>query len=380
LGSEFTYRGYEEGDEEGIVPLLVEAFNGWPKIDCPCSPMDHWKWKYLDNPYGMELSSVALDGDKIIGAGCQYPTRIKIGDEWLMGAYAADLAVHQGYRNRGVSKRLVEQNVVQLLGNKINYVYFVTSNPYLVRSYTEDYPEFPYKIANMVRIRDLGKHLKYLPVKRPYLIKIGYQILKNFNILRKNLSKRHPGITFEFKTETFRSTSPVLGARLDKLLADNSGFKFILDKGGEFLRWRFLDPRSGGYLLISHDGENGSGYVVVAVNRIIRDYPIGYIVDILATPGRTDIVNNLIRKALRFLDGLEINTVSCLITKNHPYEGVLKHHGFLDSRVRLYLFTLFYESESVVAGLSGNYSPREVHFTYAGIDSLPAQTPEYAFN
>ena len=380
MGSEFSYRGYIAGDEEEIVPLLVEAFNGWPKMDCGCSSMDHWKWKYLDTPLRMELSSVALHGEKIVGAGCQYPTKIKIGDEWLMGAYAADLAVYKKYRNRGISKKLVEQNVLQLLRNKIRHVYFVTSNPYLIKSYMEDYPEFPYKIANMVRIRDIGKHLKHLPVKRPNLIKIGYQILKNFNTVKNYLQQKHPETSSKFKPKSIHSLTHEFSSMLDKLIADNSRYKFILDKSSQFLRWRFLDPRSGSYLIFCHCDENGSGYIVVGVNRILKDYPIGYIVDILATPGKTIIVNNLIKKALEYFNGLNINTVSCLITKNHPYEEVLKEHGFLDSRVRLFLFTLEYENKSVVAGLSGNYSPGEVHFTYAGIDSLPAQTPDYAFN
>lgn len=373
--SGFTYRGYEAGDEHSIVPLLVEAFNGWPKIDLSCSPLEHWKWKYLDNPFSMSLSSVALHGDKIVGVACQFPTKMKIGEKWLMGAYAADLGVYKHFRNRGISKKLVKQNIIQLQKNKINKVYFVTSNPYLIQSYTRDYEhsQFPYRIANMIRIRDINKHLKHLPVKRPSLIKIGYQILKNYYGVKKLIQEKYS------ENSATNMVDNELSSTLNKVMKENSHYKFILDKSSKFLQWRFSDQRAGSYSINYYNDEAGSGYIVVGVNRINRNYPVGYIVDLLATPKRNNIVNYLVKKTLEYLDGLNINTVSCLITKNHPYEKVLNRHGFLDSRVKLHLFMITYKNNIEKTDLIVNYSPKEIHFTYAGIDSLPAETPEYAF-
>lgn len=45
----FIAKEYQPGDEEGIVELLEIVFDGWPHFDLPCSRVDHWKWKFLDN-------------------------------------------------------------------------------------------------------------------------------------------------------------------------------------------------------------------------------------------------------------------------------------------------------------------------------------------
>jgi hypothetical protein len=45
----YSVRLYEPGDEEGIIEVLKTSYNEWRDAE---SPLDHWKWKYLDNPLG----------------------------------------------------------------------------------------------------------------------------------------------------------------------------------------------------------------------------------------------------------------------------------------------------------------------------------------
>jgi len=46
----FIVRPYCSGDEEKLVQLLQLVFNGWPRFDINCTSLDHWKWKYENNP------------------------------------------------------------------------------------------------------------------------------------------------------------------------------------------------------------------------------------------------------------------------------------------------------------------------------------------
>lgn len=372
MGEGIRYRGYTPRDELEMVPLLKDSFDGWPKINIQQTSLEHWRWKYLDNPYHMRLSSVALRGEKMVGVSGQYPLKIKVGHEWVMGAYCADLGVDKRYRNLGVARKLVEQNVIQLQKNNISIAYFVTSNPHLIKSYSRDYDEFPYKIANMVRIRDIDRQLENMPLKGPNLVKLGYRILNHYEKAKRIFQVKYPKI--DVKTCNCNEFMLVL----DNLLSVNSRYKFMLDKSREFMRWRFMDPRAGNYIVFHSKTGHGMGYIVIGINSVIESYPIGYIVDVLATPKRTDIVNGLIGKAVEHFNELDINTVSCLITKKHPYEKVLNRHGFIDSKVKIHLFTYVDQSDRLAPIM--NHPPEEIHFTYAGLDTLPVEIPEYALS
>ncbi len=46
-----------------VVELLTNTFGRWPDRDLGCSPLDHYNWKYIENPYRMRNIVVAeIDG------------------------------------------------------------------------------------------------------------------------------------------------------------------------------------------------------------------------------------------------------------------------------------------------------------------------------
>ena len=64
------------------------------------------------------------------------------------------------------------------------------------------------------------------------------------------------------------------------------------------------------------------GYSVLKINRLREDYPIGYIVDLLALPDRLEVARVLISDAVRYFDERNINIVNCLTVKGHPYTSL----------------------------------------------------------
>ena len=80
----FTIRAYEPGDEASILDLFARAFH---------HPRDlaHWRWKYLDAPYGNLRISVAVDADgRVVAHYAGYPVhfhRVLTGARETFTAY-----------------------------------------------------------------------------------------------------------------------------------------------------------------------------------------------------------------------------------------------------------------------------------------------------
>lgn len=112
------------------------------------------------------------------------------------------------------------------------------------------------------------------------------------------------------------------------------------------------------------------GYMVLTINRYRPEYPVGFIVDLLTLPDRSDAANALVDDAILYFDENDVNIVNYMVVKGHLYEKILKRHGFLDSRIKIYLFYLASGMEDEIDELERSPSS-EVHFSYGDIDSLP---------
>jgi hypothetical protein len=148
----------------------------------------------------------------------------------------------------------------------------------------------------------------------------------------------------------------------------------MVNNNREYLNWRFCDPRAGPYrIFLAWDDGGLVGYVVSRVNRFIEDYPIGYIVDLLALPGERGAIEFLLESALAKIDQQGINIVLSMIPKGHRYEAYYAGQGFVDSRKNLHLYTSLNQwgEEFKLKSLS----PDEVHFNFGSIDSLPVSYP-----
>jgi hypothetical protein len=105
-------------------------------------------------------------------------------------------------------------------------------------------------------------------------------------------------------------------------------FDFIQLRDREYLNWRFCDARAGTFAarLAEEDGEV-LGFCVVKASS-----GRGYIADLLALPGRTDVVGSLIGDAIRLVRDAGGYGLDCWMTKRHAYTAILREHGFIDRR------------------------------------------------
>lgn len=138
------------------------------------------------------------------------------------------------------------------------------------------------------------------------------------------------------------------------------------------MNWRYFDPRAGDYrVMYALEGEKLIGYSVLRVNRFVAGYPIGYVVDLLALPGRLDVVDSLLADAEQYFSMEDVNIVLSALFSNHPYKPVFNKHGFLDSRVNLTLFYNYNDEKRRDEILAKTEEAKRVHFMYGDIDSLP---------
>ena len=373
MNKDFTIRSYRPGDEKEIVPLLELVFDGWPKIDLYCAPLDYWKWKFEGNPIRKRFITVAESEDEIIGCLHVIPLRIKIGENVYLCSTAVDFAVHPDFRGIGVSREIGHLSEERRREAGIELDYHITGNPILIRSFSKRKPKFPYNIVNLVRIKDISKQLEAMPLNNAWLMKLGFHTTKLFNNFR-NAIKGAPK-----NNDLNISEVDSFSERIDEFGKDiSSHYKFIVERYQEYLNWRYCDPLAGDFIVKQvEENDRILGYSVCRINRYRQDYPIGYIVDLLTLPDRLDAADALASDAARYFDEKGINIINYQVVKGHPLETILKRYGFLDSRIKLHLFYTLTSKEDILSKLDQRYT-KKVYLSWGDHYVLPASIPSYA--
>jgi predicted N-acetyltransferase YhbS len=363
----YVTRPYRPGDEEQIVQLLKRVFHDWPIYDFQGTAIDHWRWKYSDFPINHNMTIVAESDGKIIGTQHGIFLRIKIGNKRFISRKGADAAVHPDYRRMGVYRSIVRLIQKMLEDCDYHISYWLTSNPILLKMKWEgsEARPFPHPIVYLVRIHDIDKHLQHNENDRPnFVLKYGY-------FGAKALSKLEPQKTIKEHSEFKITDITRFGVEINRFWEQvKDGYDFMVEKTMDYLNWRYCDPRGGVYkVLLAKDEGQVIGFIVSKVNRYREEYPVGYIMEVLALPDRSDVVFALIENVVTRFDSMGVNVVHAQIVKGHPYEALLKRHGFVDARKKSFL------SYSPVAlgdelGRFANASPHRLHYQYGESDSI----------
>ena len=374
MNSKFDIRPYRKGDEEGIVQLLQLVFNGWPHLDLRCTAMDHWKWKYESDHIRRPYISVAVSDEEIIGCHHSIPFWVKIGDKIRLCTSSFDYAVHPDFRKMGISTKMGTDLSLEWRRKEGVYLdYHITGNPILIRSFSKSKPRFPYKITNLVWIEDFKKQLQAMPVENPWKVRLGYVTLKLINNLKKSFTVSHnSGQDVDIiEIDEFDN-------RIDDFWAETSDFhNFIVVRNRGFLNWRYCDPRGGKFIVKQAvEKEKVLGYVVAYINYYRKNYPIGYIVDLLTLPHRIDVAKILVDKVLSYFVDNGVNIVNYQVVNGHPYQKILNNYGFLNSRIEINMFYNPIVANGELIELERD-KPERTHISWGDHDVLPVTIPRY---
>ena len=375
----FTVRYYQDGDEDQLVPLLVLIFEDWPRFDLRCTKKEHWKWKLKDTPTNIESVVVAeTDEGKIIGISQGIFKWTKIGDEVLLTRKATEVAVHPDYRRRGVNSSIAELKDEKISEMRAVVNMNMTSNPIIInrnkrRSDEDKMPEFPKPIKQLVKIEKMGRYLKYLSKDkehsriRRFSIFTGYSVLSLINTVRYLFSSK-PILENDFSVLEIEKFDSRIDVFWEKIKDD---YDFIDEQTSKYLNWRFCDLRGGNYKVwvASDKGENILGYIVVRINRIDPEHPIGYIIETLSVSEREDVVNAMVKRALNFFEDESVDAIYYTIVGGHPYQKIMEMYGFIDSRREPYVYYRVHnENENVERFV--NAEPHRLNYQFGEFDSI----------
>jgi len=366
MKNKYIKRKYSPGDEEEIVHLLQIGFNGWPQFDLSCSSLDHWRWKYLDNPTNVKIINLTKNKNRIIACQHGLCRKVKIGEESFLCSSFCDHTVHPDFRRQGISEELVKINIRQSKEIGVQFIYFDTAHPTLIKRHSKTDSRFPHPIIRLGRILDITKHLRIGPQRNSFLIKLGFHTSKLVNKLRKT-TNRFESLSQDLHISEISNFDDNIDIFWDKI---RTYYSFIVERNKKYLNWRYCNHRSGDYLIrqVEDDGQL-LGYSVLRINRYHNEYPVGFIVDLLAIPQRLDIADTLVADAVNYFDENDINAIFCLVVKNHPYERIFKKYSFLEGRKKP---NIFYNALKLKAKLSDlrMASASKVHFSYGDRDSI----------
>ena len=183
LSKNYFHRSYSIGDEEEIVELLKLVFDGWPHFDLSCSPLEHWRWKFEDNPLKIILITLGICDEKIVGCYHSVPLRLKIGDIVILANAGADLAVHPDFRGIGIAKKMRELRKELMIKRGVNFEMGITLNPIWIESLSKIRNTFPYNLIEFIRIQDIDLHLQMRQRKHVWPKKFLLRLVKQFNKL-----------------------------------------------------------------------------------------------------------------------------------------------------------------------------------------------------
>ena len=364
-------RKYREGDEENIVNLLQLVFKDWPTLDISCSPLEYWRWKHQTGT-NKNFVTVAEHENQIIGCHHAIEVTIQVNNKALPCTTTCDFAVHPDYRKKGISQKM-GYNYSRPWRTKEGMVfdYFIVGNPILVKSFSKTRPKFPIKIINMTNIRDINLHTQKNPRKNNTLLRNGYKILCNINNIKNKLTKPTKPYKYEItETHTFPEHMNTFWE------ATSHYYDFIIKRDTEVLNHRYCDPRNrASKIFIAKNKDEIQGYAVLRINRYNPDYPVGYIVDLLARPDQNHAIGALVSKSMEYFNENEINIVNCQIPRKHEYTGILSKLGFIDSRVSLYIF--YVPSNEGMILHKQLPEDAKVYLSWGDHDVLPAFKPKY---
>ncbi|MBM4237217.1 MAG: hypothetical protein FJ151_01890 [Euryarchaeota archaeon] len=319
-------RGYREGDEEEIVQLL-DRILGWPAFDIPVSKIDHWRWKYAENPIGYKLIGLVKDDRGVICHSAGVPMRIKVGRGTYLCTDGVDVCWDPA---RARPERIFDAiNEKQKLKAKypidFDYVFPVEDmRDALMKEF--GYVDLGLPLHSYLRVLDPGKFFE--ENAEGVLKRSAYRAyVTTQNGLHASRRRSAKGIGL-------READSIGPEMTDLFVKASEAFDIIVVRDQEHLNWRYRDERAGRFrILIAEKEGKAIGYAVLKFEGK-GGHGICCIADMLVLPGRPNVAASLVKGAVSFAEENDAISIYCGILKGHPYIRALEGAGFVRSRWR----------------------------------------------
>jgi GNAT superfamily N-acetyltransferase len=252
-------RGYRPGDEAQILVLFRRVFG----IE---RSLQHWRWKFADNPVGQELSLAWTKGGELVGQFAGLPVRAVAESESFILTQGIDNMVDPAYQGKGVFAALVRHFIES---------YLPPGRPVLFYGY------------NLARKHEIDKRVFRMELVHPVLA-------LRFDLTQNEARRVSPAAG---GAAGVRRRLGALGVRVERVarfdatadelwLRSRTGLACAAVRDAAYLNWRYADCPDVEYALLCVRGRFSRRLRGVAVLRMgWFDEPIAALVDWLVPPG-----------------------------------------------------------------------------------------------
>jgi hypothetical protein len=285
VGDAYTLERLRPAQREGALRLLRACFPGWPSKHA-VDPAAHLAWKMSTSPDIANHHIVALAAGEVVGLRIGMAQVANVYGQTVLLHQGTDSAVHPAHRGHGLMGKIRALQLeiarrdfdLQLMGQ--------TLNPAMVTLRTR---QGYHKFANRVEV---------------FRYRSG-----------NTVGRRHVPI----------SSLPRFDERVDELWrAASPQFDLAIARTAGYLNWRYCDPRGGDFTVRATE-EHGqlTGFAALCVRG-----KNGYVADLLALPGRDDVLVSLLTDACANLVIAGALRIDCWTAQRHPYRAALLAAGF----------------------------------------------------
>jgi hypothetical protein len=324
-----TVRTAREGEEPEMVELLLRAFHRWPAFPIEVPAVEHLRWKMRSDPISPQHQWVGEVEGRIAGIILRVVLRIRVKGRDRLSRQGVDAAVDPRFEDQRLYTAIVDQVRESPADSVFDFRISYSSNTKIRhRSARRGFKalanpiqvlEKPYRARGIVarrRRRHGGRLPAPLAVAR---IELGRAVNRLLHPPYGRRARRGWSIT------TLERFDERMGGLFDQAARP---FDFIVVRSTDYLNWRYCDPAAGRFTVRVAEQEGRLlGYLVLKIAE-----GEGSIADLLALPGRSDVVRSLIEDALCIFREAGVELVTCWMISRHPYNGVLRRYGFFDSR------------------------------------------------
>jgi hypothetical protein len=363
---------------ERSLEILRAAFGRWPsayRLGVP--DVEHLRWKIegaADRPSHVAFAEI---GGRIVTVTIHQPARLLVRGQPRVARYGTEGATHPDFQGRGIySKRrdhsrahwdhlydltfavthnakmlhMLEKQGFTAMQNSLR----VLLRPYDARRLSE---------ASARRRRGLARILRYSPAgvlrtARLLLYAPARALSTAQRLLHPRRAPAAPSWSLR-ETRTFDERADAFGRRAAE------AFDLIQLRDRRFLNWRYFDPRTpNATVWVAEEDGQLLGYVAYRTEG-----SEGYLIDLLALPGRLDVAHSLAAHAERALRESGVMVARCWIVRRHPYVPVLHACGFIPSGYQVgFGYHALRMPESELGFMSK--ADARIHLTLADLDMV----------
>ena len=354
-GSRLEVTGYCSGDEEAINALYNETFRTSRSLDL-------WRWKFQQIPLNhlVVIRSLKRDGE-IVGHGASIPACFKLGAREVLAGHMVDFGRRPSVRfdmslyrlNRALERNLRET----WIGQGMAFVYgFPNDKAY----------RFHKRIAGARDFLEIPVWMRWL---NPYGYVMGRISSKTLQVVGRRMSgayrslRSHAAKAWEGRARGIVPL-PEPDERLDRLWEEVSPCLGIaVRRDRSHVAWRYYGKPGMPYSVwLLEGGGKPLGYAVTVIQE--EDVRVGYIVDVLCRPDRTEELLEAVIERLA-LSGADL--VRCLAVAPSRLAGALKELGFRKEAGGVRVIGLVFDRSLDPDDL---FDPRNWHITYGDLDGM----------